>query len=481
MSAARDAGREKESRPPPVTRMLGDWIAGLRFDKIPASSIRHAKRCLLDAVGCGLYGGQQEWGRIAAAVARDFSGGGPASLWGHGDSAGPADAAMVNGTAVHGFEIDDIHVESMFHPGAVTIPAVLAVAEARGRSGEDVLTAIVAGYEIGIRMGIAGGLGHKMKGYHVTATNGCFAAAAAVANLIGLDGEAATDALGIAATEASGLYSARKGAMTKRFHGGMAAKNGVVAGYLAERGFTGARDAIETPFGGYLSTMSDNADLSLPARDLGRRWHIDETGFKAYASCASTHTTIDCLDTLMDQGLAADTLDRLTIHMSKAGFTNVGWDYQPLGVVGMQMNGRFVAATKLLEGEVFVDQFTESRIADPDTMALIDRIDIVHDPAIDALGLSKRHTVHVEAETRDGRTLTASREQRTGSAEHPLSDRDLMTKFRHTAGAVLKGSAVDALIAEIDGMENARDMSGLSALLIGADSATVCASGVGNA
>ena len=463
MSAAPQAAPDL----PPVTRMLGDWIAGLNFDDIPAASIAHARRCLLDAIGCGLYGGQQEWGRIAASVARDFSGGGPSGLWGHGDSAGPADAAMVNGTAVHGFEIDDVHVESIFHPGAVTIPAVLAVAEARGKSGEEVLTAIVAGYEIGIRMGIAAGIAHKMKGYHVTATNGCFAAAAAIANLIGLTGESATDALGITATEASGLYSARKGAMTKRFHGGMAAKNGVVAGYLAEQGFTGARDAIETPFGGYLSTMSADADLSLPIRGLGRRWHIDEIGFKAYASCASTHTTIDCLDTLMNQGLTPDSLKRLTIRMSNAGFTNVGWEYQPLGVVGMQMNGRFVAATKLLAGDVFVDQFSEDRIADPETLALIGRVDIVHDPAIDALGLAKRHTVHVEAEMQDGRTLTASREQRTGSAEHPLSDQTLTEKFRHTAGAVVHESAVDALITEIDNIEKARDMTGLRALLLG--------------
>ncbi len=450
---------------PPVTRILGDWIAGLEFDDIPAASIAHAKRCLLDAIGCGLYGGQQEWGRIAAAVARDLSGDGPSSLWGHGSSAGPADAAMVNGTAVHGFEIDDVHVESMFHPGAVTIPAVLAVAEARGKSGKAVLTAIVAGYETGIRMGIAAGIAHKMKGYHVTATNGCFAAAAAVANLLGLSGESAADALGITATEASGLYSARKGAMTKRYHGGMAAKNGVVAGYLAERGFTGARDAIETPSGGYLSTMSANADLSLPIRDLGRRWHIDEIGFKAYASCASTHTTIDCLDALMEQGLTAETMKRLTIRMSEAGFTNAGWEYQPLGVVGMQMNGHFVAATKLLAGDVFVDQFSEDRIADPDTLALLKRIDIVHDPKIDALGLAKRHTVHVEAETQDGTTLTASREQRTGSAEFPLSDRTLTEKFRHTAGAVVPDGTVDALIAEIAGIENARDMGALGALL----------------
>src|SRR5690606_28534623 len=158
-----------------------------RFEAIPSEVIEHAKLCLLDGLGCGLFGSTQPWGRIAAELARDLSGGGKAVLWGSADSASPADAALANGPALHGFEIDDIHLRAMLHPGAVTIPAAVALAEARAGSGKQLLTAIVAGYEIGCRVGICAGTAHTLRGYHSTGTVGCLGSAAAGASLLGLD------------------------------------------------------------------------------------------------------------------------------------------------------------------------------------------------------------------------------------------------------------------------------------------------------
>ena len=451
----------------PVTRIVAEWVANLKLEDIPEASLKHARRALLDSLGCGIYGSEQEWCQLATIVAEENSFGGPCAVWGAGKRVGPADAAMVNGTGIHGFEIDDLHVESMLHPGAVILPAVIALAEARNLSGKDILRGLVVGYEIGIRTAICSSIEHKLKGYHMTPTNGTIGAAAAAAATLGLNVEKTNDAIGISVSFASGLYSARKGAMTKRLHGGLAARNGVLAGLLAEKGFTGAKDGLEVDFGGYFSTLGENSDLSIMTDDLGSRWHIDDIGFKAYASCGSTHTTVDCVKKLMDEGLSADNLESLTVRISKAGFTNVGWKYEPVGIVGMQMNGRFVAATQLLKGEVFVNQFSVDRMEDPDTLELIKKIDIVHDPEIDALGLAKRHTGVVTAKDTSGKEYETTREQRKGSAQFPLSDAELESKFRRTAGVVIPEKTADRIVELAGSIETAETTEELSSLLLG--------------
>ena len=448
-----------------ATAVLAGWTARLRFEHIPAGVLAHIKLCILDGLGCGLFGSRQPWGRIATEVAAELAGDGPSSLWGTKRRTGPAEAALANGTAGHGFEIDDIHVTSLIHPGAVTIPAALAVAEARGVSGKALITAIVAGYEVGLRVGICAGVSHGVSGFHPTGTVGCLAAAAGVANLLGLDGEAATDALGIGATQAAGLYSARTGAMAKRFHAGRAAQSGVIAAMLAEKGFTGSREVLETPFGGFISTMSQNTDLTPLTDGLGERWETLKVGFKAYAACASAHTTIDALDRLMARGLTADNLDRLRIFMSRVGSKNIGWEYRPAGVIAAQMNGFYTAAVKLLDGDAFIDQYKDERLEDPAILALIDRIEILHDPALDAGGAAKRHAVRVEARLADGAVLEEYVEQRRGSPDHPLTAAELEDKFRRTAGAVLNATAVEELMRLVASLEESERLDRLGDLL----------------
>lgn len=448
-----------------VTARLGEWIANLRRAHIPDAVWAHAKLCLLDALGCGLFGSRQPWGRISGEVAAELSPNGPASLWGRGSRCGADAAAMANGTATHGFELDDVHLRSMLHPGAATIPAAFALAEAYGKSPGEFLTAVIAGYEIGLRVGIAAGLGHGLRGYHTTGTVGTLAAAAASANLLGLTAEAATDALGIGATQSAGLHGARTGAMSKRFHAGRAAQSGVLAALLARRGFTGSRTALEQPFGGFFSTLCDGVDAAAACQELGSRWELLEVGFKAYASCASTHTTVDALDRLMQRGLTASNLARLRISMSKKGKSNVGWEYVPAGVVAAQMNGYYTAAVKLLDGAVFIEQFAESRLADPAIMALIGRISIEHDPALDAGGAAMRHAVRVKAELTDGRTLSESVEQRRGSSRYPLSRPEIESKFRRLAQTAVTPAAADEIVHLVDRLEDAPHMERLAALL----------------
>lgn len=449
-----------------ATAQFGAWVANLRYETIPPDVIDHAKLCLLDGLGCGLFGTTRLWGKISADMARDLSGGGKSSLWGTNHSVSPSDAALANGTALHGFEIDDIHLRAMLHPGAVTIPAALALAEARATSGKDLLTAIVAGYEIGCRVGICVGTAHTLRGYHSTGTVGCIGSAAASANLLRLGEQEAMHALAIAATQAAGLHAGgRGGAMAKRFHAGAAARNGVIGALLAEKGFTGSHEALEAPSGGFMSTLSDGPDMTPYVASLGREWETSQTGFKAYAACASAHTTIDGIDAMLKRGLSANNLDHMRIHMSAVGHYNVAWPYRPTAVVGAQMNGYFAAAVKLLDGENFIDQYTEDRIADPRILEMITRIEIVHDAELDKGGAAKRHAVRIYARTRDGRDFEQYVEQRKGSAQFPLTREELERKFRRTAGTVLSQSRTDQLLNSIFELEASASVAELSRAL----------------
>jgi 2-methylcitrate dehydratase PrpD len=448
-----------------VVPKLGRWVSGLKFTDIPPDVVGHIKACLLDSLGCGLFGAAQPWGVFASNVAVAMSGGGASSLFVRPEKVSPADAALANGTAIHGFELDDAHVSSSHHPGAATVPAVLAVAEARDASGADALVALAAGYEVGIRIGICAGVSHSTSGFHVTGTVGTFGAAAAAAHLLKLSPSQTAHALGIGGTQAAGLYSARTGAMTKRFHAGRASQSGTLAAFLAEQGFTGSLDVVEAPFGGFMSTMQGQFAPETILQDLGACWEAARVGLKPYASCASSHTIVDSVRDLRRQGLTADRLARLSIRMSKKGQLNVGWPYQPGDVIAAQMNGYYIAAVTLLDGDAFIDQFAEARLADPKILDLLPRIEILHDPELDRGGAGKRHAVQVDAVLRDGRTMSVSVEQRRGSVDHPLSATEAEQKFRRLAATSLLESELDEVIELVQRIEREPGVERLTSLL----------------
>jgi len=448
-----------------ITPRLGQWASELSLASVPDHVIQHLKLCILDSLGCGLFGAAQQWGEIAGDVAVSFSGGGVSSLFARAEKVSPSDAALANGTAIHGFEIDDAHVSSSLHPGAVTLPAGLAAGEAQGASGQDLLVALAAGYEVGIRVGICAGLSHSTSGYHVTGTVGTLGAAACTARLLRLSPDQTAHAFGIAATQAAGLYSARVGAMTKRFHAGRASQSGVIAAYFAQRGFTGSLDVLEAPFGGFMSTLRGQSDPSTILDGLGGSWETARVGLKAYAACARAHTIIDGIRELRGRGLSAANLGQLTIRMSRKGQVNVGWPYRPMDIITAQMNGSYAAAVTLIDGDAFIDQYEETRLADRQILALLPLIKIIHDPELDKGGAAKRHAVKIDAALKDGAVLSAFVEQRRGSAEHPLSTVEIEKKFRRVAALSLSEAAMDEVIDLVSRLEAQADLTRLVALM----------------
>lgn len=449
----------------PITDELALWSSALGWADLPAATRDHLKLCLLDTIGCGLFGAEKTWGRIAAETAIE-SAGGTCHLWGRHETAGPAAAAMANGTAVHGFELDDVHLSGQIHPGAVVVPAVLALAGMAGADGRTMLAALAAGYEMGLRLGVAAGRGHGLSGYHPTGTLGAVAAAAAGARVLGLDREQTRAALALGATQAAGLYAARTGGMAKRFHAGHASAAGVTAALLARRGFTGADGAIEAPFGGLLATLRCDGDRSALREGIGRDWLCDGVGFKIYATCASAQTIVAGMRQLRQAGVDAGNLARLDIHMGSIAVSNVGWPYRPRDVVAAQMNGGYAAAVTLLDGDAFVEQFSDARLADADVLALVERVHFHVDPDIESGGLALRHASRILATLTDGSTRSVYNAQRPGGPGNEIAPEKVLGKFRRLAEASLGAAGCDRVIELTMGLDTLTGADALTEALV---------------
>jgi 2-methylcitrate dehydratase PrpD len=450
------------------TAKLAGFAASLRFEDIPDSVIEHVKVCLLDAVGCGLFGSTLPWSRILVDTLAEFEHDGAATIWGGPKKMSPAAAALANGTMVHAFELDDLHKRTIVHPGSVVVTPALAVAEyLKGVSGKRFLTAVIAGYEVTARVGMSVGAAHLVQGWHPTGTHGTLGAAAAAGLLLGLSGKQMQHALGIAGSQSAGLMASQFSSMVKRFHAGRAAQSGVYGALLARRGFTGITELFESTYGGYCTTFSPRYDLERLTAGLGQKWETAEVGFKPYSTNGSCHTSIDALLALRSQcGLSTEQVEAVTVFTSTATKEHVGWHYEPDSVTTAQMNLSYIAAVTLADGDAFVDQFTEQRIRDPKLVAFAERVKVIADPEIDAKGDAHRHSIRIEVKLKDGRLLTDSRQSAKGSSALPLTRQEIETKFARLAAKVLPDSRVRELQETVYGAERLKDVGELARQLV---------------
>jgi 2-methylcitrate dehydratase PrpD len=451
-----------------ATRDLARFAAGLRFEDIPAAVVSHAKLCILDGLGVALFGAGLPWTGHVRELARAEGATPVASFWGTPYRGSVAQAALVNGTAGHAFEMDDIHKESIVHPNSLACPVAFAFAEAAGGvSGRDVLTAIVAGYEVGTRVGNAATMALFLRGFHPQGTSGAFVAAATAGRILGLSAEQMQHALGIAGSMGAGLMAAQEGAMVKRLHAGRAAQAGVQAALLAQRGFTGILDVLEAGYGGFLSSFSGRPNAVRLTAGLGSVWETAEVGFKLYPSVTSIHTALDALDTVMtEQGLCAEDIERISVGCSHMTFVHTAWPYKPAGVTAAQMNLFYGLAAIALHRDASVRQYDEGRLADPATLAFIQRISAFEDEALEAMGAPFRHAARLELTTRNGRTFHHERLARRGSPENAVGEAEIERKFDDNVRAVL--SADDAaqlreLVMGLDALGNTGDLTAMLA------------------
>lgn len=430
------------------SRTLARFAADLRFDVIPEPVVRRAEELLLDWFGSAIAG---KGGRPVEAIERFACQMGPADgpcevlISRRGTS--PLFAAMVNAASSHFVEQDDVHNGSVFHPGAVVFPPVLAAAQARGSSGRELLTAAVAGYEVGIRVGEFLGRPHY-KFFHTTGTAGTVAAAAGVGKLLRLTSDEMLHAFGSAGTQAAGLWEfLRDAADSKQLHTAKAAADGLLAAYLAQDGFTGAQRILEGAQG-MAAGMSKDADTARLTDGLGERWALVETSFKYHACCRHTHPAADALlQVLSAHDLDPDAIVRVTARVHQGA----------IDVLGAVVDPQTVHQAKFSMGTVlgliafyrraglpeFEAHFTDARVA-----AFRAKVNMTLDAEVDR-AYPARWIGKVTVETADGRVLDGRVDEPKGDPGNTLSRSELEEKVSRLAK--FSGAATEAEVrATID-------------------------------
>jgi 2-methylcitrate dehydratase PrpD len=409
------------------SRELAAFAADLRFDDIPSAVVERAQALMLDWLGSCLAGKGARAVESIESFARAM---GPAD----GDSevlisrrsTSPLFAAMVNAAASHVAEQDDVHNGSVFHPAAVVFPAALALAQARGTPGHELLAACVAGYEVGIRIGEFLGRSHY-KVFHTTGTAGTVAAAAAAGRVLALPPDAMLHAFGSGGTQAAGLWEfLRDAADSKQLHTAHAASAGLTAACLAADGFTGAQRILEGQQG-MAAGMSSDADATRLTDGLGRRWALVETSFKFHASCRHTHPAADALLAVVaEHRLDPAHIARVTAHVHQGAIDVLGPVTDPRTVHQSKFSMGTVLALAALKGRASLADF-DAHFADADVTALRDKVTMQLDEEVDR-AYPARWIGKVAVETLDGRTLHGRVDEPKGDPGNTLSRAELEDK-----------------------------------------------------
>jgi aconitate decarboxylase len=458
------------------TRQLAEFAANLNLSDVPAEVIARAKSIILDGLGCGLFGANLNWTQILAGVVKRLEPqGGGASIWGRGQTASPTSSALVNGTLVQSYELDDANPASI-HSCAAVLPAAFAAAEHIGADkvdGKRLLTAIIAGFEIGPRVGLCMN-GNKMlvKGWHTPGIFGPFPAATAAAIVLGLDTNQIVHALGIAGPQAAGILATQFGSMVKRMLSAKASQSGLYAALLAAEGFTGIENVFEEKYGGYCSTFTqstDDFDLQALTDGLGTRWETMRISIKRHACVGTNLSALDAIEDLMhESGLKAADVEQVTVRMTEdAVLHSFWWPYEPAGLTAAQMHLGFCIAMKLVEGEVFVDQMVEDNIARSDLLDLCSRVNVVRSQEREQKGRPFARGADVEVVLKNGKTLQKTVDHFLGSYQRPMTDEQMAAKFRRLASKTLSAHSVAELEGIVRNLQSAPTVANLVQALRG--------------
>lgn len=455
-----------------TTRELSRFVVKNDLSSVPEDVVLRAKHLILDGVGCGLLAARLDWSKRAVETLRDLEGSGRAAVWGWGEKVPPTTAALLNGTFVQGFELDDYHQYGPLHSEACVIPSVLATAEQIGGvNGSRFLEALIYGFEVGPRVGIGmGGLNLVSDGWHCGAVFGVMASAAGAGKLRGLSIDAMEDAFGIAATQACGLMSAQYEAMVKRMHSGMAAKSGLLAAALADAGFTGIKKVIEREYGGLAITFSGGKPTPLVkiTEDLGKHWEVRRIAVKPPYSCmGGLHSSIDGARQLRSlPDFAADRIAEIHIGVAHAMYHHAGWQLsRPATTIGAQMNLAYATAVTLLDGSAFVPQFTPARMDSDDVWRLIECTHVRWDQDLDALGDDARWCSRVKIIFDDGDEEEVETFHPWGGRIRPMTNDDIIEKFERMADLIMGKRRSRDLMELVLHIENCSDISELVALV----------------
>ncbi len=417
-----------------MTRVLSRYLATSRTADIPPAVLHEGTRSLLNWVGCSIGGSRHPAVSSAIAAVTPFSGMPEANVLGRGERLDAMNAALINGISSHVLDFDDTHLKTIIHPAGPVASGILALSQHRPVSGADLLHALVLGMESECRIGNAVYPSHYDMGWHITGTCGAFGAAAACGKLLGLDEEQMTHALGIAASQPVGL-KIQFGSMTKSFHPGRAAQNGMLAALLAARGFTADEAALEGR-DGWGQALSRQHDWTQVTDGLGERFEAALNTYKPFACGIVTHPGIDAAIQLRNEyGIKPGSVRSVELHANPLVLALTGKLEPHTGLEG-KFSIYHCIAVAMIQGAAGERQFTDAAVNDPQVVALRQRISVRSDPAV----RTEQSDLLVVLD--NGRRLTRHIEHAVGSVERPMSDAALRDKFAALAQGILPAAQI---------------------------------------
>jgi len=431
-----------------LTDAVAGFVARLRYEDLTDAVVDKARLVLLDAIGCaiGAFAEDPRKAQIAVRLAQQFGTDGAATVIG-GARTHPAAAALANGMLINATDNDDTHKRALAHLGSVVVPAALAATEARGGSARQLIVALVAGYEVAARVGMAVMPSHY-RFWHSTATNGTFGAAAAAARAWGLDAARVRTALGFAGTQAAGLNTFfESGDDSKSVHPGKAAMNGLLSAMLAELGATSPPDVLGHPKG-YLAAYSLEPRPDALTAGLGSQWEILQNGFKPYPSILASHSPIGAaLAIVAKQPVPLERIRSVEVRTYatvKSHFSNKEIET----TMAARLSVPYCVAIALCDREVGQKQFAPERFGDPLVRALLAKVDVVVDPDLSPL-YPEKFPARIVVTLDDGAQLEHTFLYPKGDPANPLTNDELVAKFRRNAAGVLSAAAADRLLATV--------------------------------
>lgn len=451
-----------------LTRALATFAAGLAYEDLPAEAAAKLKMCLFDTLGCTVWAtaNLDQIKTLIAGMRPEFPAG-PAPVWGTPIATSAGMAALINGTSAHAFQFDEVHTGAVVHPGPAIFPALLGLASAQAApvSGKRLLAAAAAGYEIGVRVGLAFDGALFKNGFHAQGVIGSVAAAAAGARLLDLDLERFLNAIGIGASQSTGIMAVQRGSNTKSFHSGKAAQAGVYAAMLAAQGFTGVDDAFDPGYGLLFEAFTDVVPDMSAAKGLNEKWHLLDVSFKLAPAANGSLSGAEALGRVLDaHGIRAERIAKVTAHVSTNTLHHCGWDYDPSPAnspLTAQMSLRYGMAARALDGNLAPRQFLQPRISAPDIATFLPRIDVQVEPRYDVVGAGLRLAARVEVECTDGQRFSEEVLYRKGTSQQPVTADEIEAKFRSLMPAAFGPAEIDGLCDVVAALDACDDVRGL--------------------
>ena len=452
----------KKRSPKPLTLMIARYIKDVAYRDIPERILNPLRQSIADGIGCGLVGATTDFSKLVAGYVTGWKTNAEAVIWGTGLKASAPFAAMVNCASTHAWDYDDAVFPGMCHSACVVVPTALAIAERSGMpvNGKQFITAIAAGYEVSNLIGTAlGSKAFASSGFYNSVPT-IFGAATAAAKLMNLNEDELVRALGLAATQSGGLYSAT---MAKRLNAPKAVMGGIMAADLAKRGLEAPSDSIEAEYSGFVTTFSRTPDLGVISRDLGK--YRFEIYHKFYPCIRSNQPTVENVRLMLQENpeITEKSIRKIVSHVDKLTI-----EYTVLttagGAEGVRTPGNalislpYCVAAMVVDGELTFRQFTPARIRNAAIQKLMKKIALRADPSIDKLPPTERYRCTTEIHLNNGRVIKRFLPAAKGDPENRLTPEEIYEKFMANATAVLNETTARSIFGALESVEQLKDV-----------------------